>query len=544
MLELLYIISSIIKLATYSTFYFRKQIYHRGNKCLIDIINTISENYSLLNECYTSDLSEALGLHDIMIAQKNDDYILIADIIELRLIPVIEEIANLIMSCFVEQEVNYSNRISGHDLDRFKKGLYETVFHSEPITDCIYETECTNIAGVTIVLEERGYRYYYSGNNNPYMDALNFLNSDISYEGCDYFIYGAGMLYEAEVILDTRPASEVYVYESDMYIIKLLLKYRNVKHILDNERFHLIIGESGQILDYLDNDRFRLLFRMSSIRHTHDENIRNAIEKYCVKQSSVEYAYNYMLANFYRNIKRRNDWEPIDIIRDRIEDKKVFLIAGGPSLDGTIDYIKSNRESGIIVAVGATAKKLNKNGITADFIVETDPFDRDIRHIIDNIDIKNTGLIFLSTVWYKMLDFSGKKYAAFHEGFDHSVEYANNNGFNIVTGGGSVATVALDICLRFKAKEITCFGLDLAYTNNQSHASGVKNMPTVTNSSNIIRVKGVKGNMVPTVFNMLTYKEWIENRLRDVTDVKITNVSDGAYIEGMRNLAVDSINLI
>ena len=58
----------------------------------------------------------------------------------------------------------------------------------------------------------------------------------------------------------------------------------------------------------------------------------------------------------------------------------------------------------------------------------------------------------------------------------------------------------------------------------------------VDTSNRCIYVKSVKGESVPTTNILNIYRKWIENRIKDVKNIKLVNMSHGAYIEGMENV--------
>lgn len=99
-----------------------------------------------------------------------------------------------------------------------------------------------------------------------------------------------------------------------------------------------------------------------------------------------------------------------------------------------------------------------------------------------------------------------------------------------------MSTSAIDLILRFNCKSLTTIGLDLAYTDNKTHSYDAKSVDTST-SSRYIYVKGVRGDSLPTTNILNIYRKWIENRIENrIKNIKLVNMSRGAYIEGMENV--------
>jgi len=64
---------------------------------------------------------------------------------------------------------------------------------------------------------------------------------------------------------------------------------------------------------------------------------------------------------------------PFINLRDKYNGKTCIILAGGPSLDESIRWIKENQDNLVLIAVSRIAKKLIKESITPDIIVTVDP---------------------------------------------------------------------------------------------------------------------------------------------------------------------------
>lgn len=83
-------------------------------------------------------------------------------------------------------------------------------------------------------------------------------------------------------------------------------------------------------------------------------------------------------------------------------------------------------------------------------------------------------------------------------------------------------------------------GMDMAYTDNKSHASGTAFAREIeVEDKQLISVKGILGNTLYAPKNLNIYRKWIENRVRNEKNITLINVSDGAYINGMKNIATN-----
>ena len=136
-----------------------------------------------------------------------------------------------------------------------------------------------------------------------------------------------------------------------------------------------------------------------------------------------------------------------------------------------------------------------------------------------------------------------KGYLILQKGYELAEQYGKQQGCHLYNTGGSVATTALDILLSMGCKEIVCMGMDMAYTDNKSHAEGTAFAREIkVEQKQLISVKGILGNILYAPKNLNIYRKWIENRVSDEKNVVLINVSDGAYINGMKNITTSEWN--
>lgn len=114
--------------------------------------------------------------------------------------------------------------------------------------------------------------------------------------------------------------------------------------------------------------------------------------------------------------------------------------------------------------------------------------------------------------------------------------------WTLVNSGGSVMTVALDLCLRLQVSQIIFAGLDLAYTDQLDHATGTADQAAVVQETGIF-VDAVNGGKIATGKNLKLYLEWIEKRLAGRTNVErqipvIDATEGGACKKGMEQMTL------
>ncbi|WP_336046888.1 motility associated factor glycosyltransferase family protein [Solibacillus ferritrahens] len=212
----------------------------------------------------------------------------------------------------------------------------------------------------------------------------------------------------------------------------------------------------------------------------------------------------------------------------------VVIAAGGPSLTKQLSLLKEYRNKIILICAGSTINALIANNIMPDYIVSVDGGEPNARHFESLSFKKEVSLIYGPTNHYKVRDsFEGKGYA-----FIPSVKPKYKNYFEnrfskklpLIHGGGSVAHYALSIAKYITTGPIALIGQDLALTNDQSHATGVKcnksakDLPT----SKKVLVEGYYGEMVTTTQTLkIMMNSFNEPPLLDTERKNVWNCTEG-----------------
>lgn len=478
------------------------------------------------------------ALVQIMEAKEAQDYILMADYYELLLLPLLNQILEL--SRQWEREENYW-QLNGHIIEKRYPDLYtkaSALKIEKILADGKYQLEDTMSGHKTLLVKGQNKKVYFHSNNNPKEEARQL--AEAVYEQCNtlYHILGLGLGYLPEAMLSMDNSSRFVVYEGDLNIIKLMCHYRDCRKLLESTRIELVYDKNYQLfLPHLREGH--AVFHEPSLHNITDKERFTEFYDYFITIQSAINKRGEMQENFVCNLLHKD--EPVEVLKKEMEGKKVYLIAGGPSLDKTLESLKKRGEDTKIVCVGTSVKKLKAAGIFPDYMVVTDPMPWMAEQVEESEEIP---LLYLSTAFYEVRNRVKSGYIILQEGYTPAEEKAYKNGWHLYGTGGSVTTTALDILLSMNCAQIICMGMDMAYTENKSHADGTAMARSIgeEQNRNLIPVKGVKGDTLYAPKNLTLYRKWIENRVRKEEQVLLTNVSDGAYISGMDNIATGNWN--
>lgn len=204
------------------------------------------------------------------------------------------------------------------------------------------------------------------------------------------FCLSTGLGFDIERLYLDRDIKHFYVIEPNLDIFYASLQLIDWVSILDKS-----VEKGLDLHIIIEKDKDKLIAAISNIvvksgRH----NVAGAYlysafylndykELYENIKSAINYSYlsgfgfyddsRYSLAHTLGNIKNNH---PILSANKKInkkysqDERSVFIIGNGPSLDNDIDFIKNNQKSFVIVSCGSALRSLLKNGIEPDFHVE------------------------------------------------------------------------------------------------------------------------------------------------------------------------------
>ena len=548
MTQLVEDVKDFVKINEYANrlvYSFRRQYFYTGWNHQKVMIGLLQDNLDKMVKYAGEDIVAQLGIAIFLEACEQGDEILVADVVEGSLIPTIESLIQSLEFEVAPEEFDYYER----NLEALRRNgmseLIEALEKAEPKSGKDYSLEYTSSGYLTIKVDDANGSYYLSGNNNPMRDAYSYVAGNIEDAYYRYTILGAGLFFEAKAIIDCRPDVELEIIEEDAYLLKLAMHYADVEEMLDGG---LVDIKCQPYTDYIKgcvddtdcNDR-KILVRKPSVKHMTDSATREVFSRFFMNIMSRDEQRHFLDRNYRLNVERGHNLKSADECRDLFESKRAYLIAGGPSLDPVMKELADRPKDSVIICAGTSAAKLMKNNIVPDVVIITDMSYNMYKQIHGKLDEKRTKLFYMSTANFKAVaDFNGDKYLICQKGMPVAEEYATEHGYTIFETGGSVSTTALDVCLRFKCSEIVCMGLDLAFTDNKTHASDTLDDSSITNDEYMTyEVRRDRGDSLRTSENLRSYHVWIERRIVNEKRIKMINISNGAYIQGMDNRAID-----
>lgn len=487
------------------------------------------------------------ALQDMLLAQENKDYVLLADLLELRLLPFLQSLQEVIRSYDgLGTDLNvWTNNLAAlekRDISLWKQiQSYHEAYEKETAAGTWqgrHHLEATNSGAFTMAGQDEKGSYYYHSNVNPETEAAAFADYYYDEESDSYVIWGLGLGYHIKEMFRLDDGIRIQVFENDLDVIYHCLMAVDLSNLIANKRFSLIYDpDFKKIIPALDNITENLIIHSPSLRHIRDTRIREQMEMFFIRDSGKRNAAILFGNNSRENFKHYDGY--IDELKPEFEGKDVIIVAAGPSLDKNVELLRNKKPGIIILAVETVFRKLLKLGIDVDYMIVTDANSRIYSHLA-GLEEEQIPMLYLATAYkgYSM-NYCGKKYLICQNGYDRAQELAKQKGWHLYETGGSVSTTALDVCIYLGCKSIAFIGLDLAYTDNLAHATDTSRR-AVSETEEMKQVPAIGGGTVPVSRLFTIYNRWIASRVKkaDVTMPVIDATEGGAIVPGLTVMAL------
>ncbi len=235
---------------------------------------------------------------------------------------------------------------------------------------------------------------------------------------------------------------------------------------------------------------------------------------------------------------------PASVLKDQFIGMTCIIIAGGPSLDEHIAWIKSQSKNLIVIAVSRIASKLHNEGITPHIIVSVDPQDHSFEVNREMMPLHKEALFVqsfhvcprMSAQWQGRSLYLGNRIP-----WDKSLD-----ADNIESIGPTVTNSAIHLALNMGFSQLLLCGVDLCHSKDGfTHAKGTLEASLGPNLGKICEwVDTYAGYKAETVIQLLSAIESLENQIAAFSKRTFINLSQSAaVVEGVSYKAPQDIKL-
>ena len=519
---------------------FRKQSFFTGScimRNLISALDVLTEKLEILHETDFISILQA-----ILQAQENRDYILLSDILECDLLLCLQSIQIKMQGEETQKAPDYWEKnmteLQEHAEDEYQE-LYKTL-SSAPISSSDRYKQMFAINGQpTVKVKCQNKEILIHSSVNPEYQSQVWAEDVLKEIGREYVIYGMGLGYHIQALLKADDVCKVIVLENSIELLTEAFRDLDWVNYIKQKRVRIFYNSNAiklmeKFSAWISGREFCIYY--PSLCITEEESVRERLEDFFVSVNSMREQAHLLEENFYKI--NRMELPECSILKSCFKKRTIAIVGGGPSLDEQIDDMKKYREQMKIWSVGTAARKLINEGIIPDLIVIEDAQENMYKQVC-NLPTEHIPLLLLSTASAQILDYyKGQSYVAYQKGYDLAEKRAQELGVQTYQTGGSVTTLALDVALRFGADKIILIGVDLAYTDNRSHASGMGY--EIKEGKEYRMVTSTDGRQIKTSRNLDIYRKWIEHRIVE-ENIPILNTGRGAQIAGTQTVVIQEL---
>ena len=519
---------------------FRKQSFFTGScimRNLISALDVLTEKLEILHETDFISILQA-----ILQAQENRDYILLSDILECDLLPCLQNIQIKMQGEETQKAPDYWEKnmteLQEHAENEYQE-LYKTLSSASISSSDRYKQMFAINGQPTVKVKCQNKEILIHSSVNPEYQSQVWAEDVLKEIGREYVIYGMGLGYHIQALLKADDVCKVIVLENSIELLTEAFRDLDWVNYIKQKRVRIFYNSNAiklmeKFSAWISGREFYIYY--PSLCITEEESVRERLEDFFVSVNSMREQAHLLEENFYKI--NRMELPECSILKSCFKKRTIAIVGGGPSLDEQIDDMKKYREQMKIWSVGTAARKLINEGIIPDLIVIEDAQENMYKHVC-NLPTEHIPLLLLSTASAQILDYyKGQSYVAYQKGYDLAEKRAQELGVQTYQTGGSVTTLALDVALRFGADKIILIGVDLAYTDNRSHASGMGY--EIKEGKEYRMVTSTDGRQIKTSRNLDIYRKWIEHRIVE-ENIPILNTGRGAQIAGTQTVVIQEL---
>jgi hypothetical protein len=310
-------------------------------------------------------------------------------------------------------------------------------------------------------------------------------------------------------------------------------------HTASKDIMGIIEREGAVLLDGVYCFRHHPLWALSeAYRRTLDEFPRQIIPRGYYEDERK------MIRNAVTNLHKCDFYLAEGSFRDRTG-VPAFIIASGPSIDESIEYIKQWRDHAIVFSCGSSLQICLRHGIIPDYHVELENVVAVVDFLDHMLDVNpelypdrhfdGIRLIASVTVNPRTMSYFDETLFFFRDSSVSSKCFARD--ISIMTAvGPNVTNTAVSVAVRLGFSEMYFFGLDCGWRDEGVHHSKdtfyyTKDRGQSGRAKAIASVPGNFGGDIQTDIVLDWSRDMLEQKLR-CFHIRAYNCSDGALIEG------------
>jgi hypothetical protein len=395
---------------------------------------------------------------------------------------------------------------------------------------------------------------------DPYQEAVRLAKSSIKSDTTTVILFGLGLGYAVEAMLELNPTLKFYIVEPDFDLFLYALEVRDWTVFPWSAVEQIAIGEHPDVISTFCHS---FLSRIGDGWKTVDWPAHRRIysQQYDMFVDNLRQVRQQYMSSLYATYRFQNNWAENSLenfsdvmstpsiydYREYFEGRRVILVASGPSLVNLIPLIKQvqDEKRAFIIAAGTGIKALLNQGVKPDAMISYDPHENNYK-ALQPVFSEGVPLIFGSTIHHRIVDEYEGPLAHFITSQDQLTPYLNPklNCSEIILDSPTVTLIAIQLLTKMKCSAIYLAGQDLCFVKGEFYASGVSDSGNqAEDTQDYPMIENNQGEMVRTTRSFLLMKKNIESYIKKYSLTNIFNLSEvSAKIEGVSYISPENLS--
>lgn len=409
-----------------------------------------------------------------------------------------------------------------------------------------------------LIREKDGRVFYFHDESDPEKEAKNWFQSLNLVNATVIYVYGVGLGYyydAAKEWLEEDPLRSLIFLEDDAEVVHAFFHTERASAFLKDTQTYLFyftdLKDEEGIFEELYWDFILTQMEITALKSyesargesylelkhkiVHDAAIKNAlVEEYL--HCGIPF-----FRNFYPNMLWLSEsWKGTQLY-NKFENIPAVICGAGPSLEKNILELKEVLDRAIVFGGGSALNALSSRGILPHFGIGVDPnptqqyrlssnkayevplFYRNRMHVDAFRLVHGPRLYIPGAGGYEVADWFDEQF-----GLLEDIEWLDE-GHNVVNFG-------LELAYNLGCNPIIFVGVDLAYTEMQSYASGIIDDTTVKEKdiletddfdTTALLKKDIYGNPIYTLWKWVAESEWTSDYAAAHPELTIINCTEG-----------------
>jgi len=395
---------------------------------------------------------------------------------------------------------------------------------------------------------------------DPAAEGRKFAMAQAGVSG-GILVYGFGLGYHLESLLELYPDSTVTVVEANMELLSAALHYRDLSALFLNDSFSLVTGRSEKELAAsfsktvgASGGDLKIVIHPPSYRCLPGgyDGIRKSFETLLSERRFKGRFGGQEEKNIRKNLQAVSRSAGVGTVYGNLRGRPAVLAGAGPSLDRNLPLLDWLQDKVFILAADTASTALSNAGIACHATVSVDPQPSSAEHYTE--EPPAAPLIFFPTTHPSVVELHKRRrllaIKKSHSIFSRAEELLKDKG--MTDAGGSVSCMGLDLLVKGGADPIGVVGQDFAFTRgnpyNRTTLAGYARGDTfrertvftqnILGGDEKLKILSLHGRDEITHANLLSYLRTFEEIIARSRRRSFFNIdSTGAAIRGCRNLA-------